>query len=73
MLPFLTLGGVLGDVGVECFRYAVKRKAVVGGEDEFFFEPEAFLEFFDVGEELDDLGGDAVDEFCGFKTVIATR
>lgn len=48
VLPFLTLGGVLGDVGVECFRYAIECEAVVCGEDEFLFEPEAFLEFFDV-------------------------
>jgi len=47
-LPFLPLGGVLGDFGVEFFGDAVEGDAVVGGKDEFLFEPEGLLEFFDV-------------------------
>ena len=70
VFPFLKLNGVLDNFGVEFFGDAVEGDAVVGGEDEFLFEIEGFLEFFDAGEEVYDLGGDVVDEGCGFEPIV---
>ncbi len=67
VLPRLALRAVVSDFRVERFGDPVEREAVVGREDEFLFEPEAFLEFFYVCEEVDELCGDAVNELCGFK------
>ena len=70
VFPFGKLRLILDDFGVKFFGDAVKRDAVVGGADEFLFEPEAFLEFFDVREEVCNLGGDAVNEFRCFKPIV---
>ena len=64
--PLLTLGGILCNFGVELFWDEVEGEAVVCGEDEFLFEPELFLELFDVGEEIDNLGGYIVNRFRYF-------
>ena len=66
MFPLFALGGVLCNFGVELFWDAVKRETVVGGENEFLFKPEVSLEFFDVGEEVDDLGCYIVNNFRRF-------
>lgn len=70
MFPLFTLGGVLCDLGVELFWNAIKGKTVVCGEDELLFEPKAFLEFFNLGEKVNDLGGDTVNELRCFKPTI---
>ena len=70
VFPFIKLCSVLCDFGIEFFWDTVEREAVIGGEDELLFQPETFLEFFDVREEVDNLGGDAVDEFRGFDPII---
>ena len=70
VFPFLELGGVLCNFGIEFFWNAVKRKAVVGRKDKLLFQPETFLEFFDVREKFDDLGGNTMDEFRGFQPCI---
>ena len=67
--PVLALGGILCNFGVEFFGDAIEGEAVVGGEDEFLFEPEAFLERFDLGKEVDNLGGDFVNEFRCFNII----
>ena len=70
MFPLLTLGSVLCDSGVEFFWDPVKGETVVSRKDEFLFEPNAFLKFFDLGEKVNDLGGDTVNEFRRFKPII---
>ena len=40
------------------------------GEDELLFEPETFLELFNVREEVDDVGGDGVNGARGFKPFV---
>ena len=70
VFPLLALGDVLCDFGVEFFWDAVEGEAVVCGEDELLFEPEAFLEFFDLGEKADNLGGDVVNKFRRFNPII---
>ncbi|MCY3722300.1 MAG: hypothetical protein OXG97_08785 [Candidatus Poribacteria bacterium] len=70
VFPFLKLRGVLCDFGVEFFGNAIECEAVVGGEDEFLFEPETFLEFFNMGEKINNLGGDTVNKFRGFKPIV---
>ena len=37
------------------------------GEDKLLFEPEAFLELFEVREEGDDVGGESMNGSCRFK------
>ena len=70
MFPLLALGSILSDFGVEFFWNAVEGEAVVCAKDELLFEPEAFLEFFDVCEKVNNLGGNLVNEFCRFKPII---
>ena len=66
----MPLGGVLCDFGVELFGDAIQGDAIVGGEDEFLFEPKGLLEVFDVGEKVYELGGNFVDELCGFEPIV---
>ena len=70
VFPLLKLGGVTNDFRIEFFGDAVEGEAVVGGENELLFQPETFLEFFNVGQKFNDLGGDVVNEFRGFKIVV---
>ena len=70
VFPLLALGDVLCDFGVEFFWDAVEGEAVVCGADEFLFQPEAFLEFFDTGEKADNSGGDVVNKFRRFKPTL---
>ena len=70
VFPLVELSSVLCNFGIEFFWYTVKCEAVVSGEDELFFEPETFLEFFNVGEKINNLGSDGVDEFRGFQPII---
>ena len=56
--------------GVELFGDAIQGDAIVGGEDEFLFEPKGLLEVFDVGEKVYELGGNFVDELCGFEPIV---
>ncbi len=70
LFPLLTLGGVLCNFGVEFFWDVVEGEAVVGGENEFLFEPEPFLEFFDLGEKVDNSTRDAVNKFRRFKPTL---
>ena len=70
VFPFLALVGVLCDFGVEFFWDTVEGEAVVGGADELLFQPEPFLEFFDVGEKVNDLDGDVVYKFRRFKPTL---
>ena len=68
--PRVALRGVRCDFGVECRWHAVERHAVFGGEDELLFEPEAFLERFNMREEGNDVGGDSVNGARGFKPLV---
>lgn len=68
--PLFKLRSVLDNFRIEFFWNLVKCEAVVGGEDELLFKPECLLEFFNVGEKINDLGGDVVNEFRGFKPII---
>ena len=52
VFPFIELIRVLCNFRIEFFGDAVKREAVVGGEDKLLFKPEAFLKFFNVREKL---------------------
>ena len=70
VFPLVELCSVLCDFGVEFFWDSVKREAVVGRKDKFLFEPETFLEFFNVGEKFNNLGSDLLDEFRGFQPII---
>lgn len=70
VFPLLKLIGVLCYFRVEFFRNAVECEAIVGAEDKFLFQPKAFLEFLDVGKEINDLGGDVMDKFCCFNPSI---
>lgn len=70
VFPFLKLCSVLDNFGIEFFGNAVECEAVIGGEDELLFQPETFLEFFDVSKEVYDLCGDGVNEFRCFKPIV---
>ena len=70
MFPLVELCSVLCDFKVKFFWNTVKCEAVVSGEDKLLFEPETFLEFFNVGEKINNLGSDGVDEFRGFQPII---
>ena len=70
VFPFIELLNVLRDFGVKFLWDAVKREAVVGGEDELLFQPETFLEFFNMGQKFNYLRGDVVNEFCLFKPIV---
>ena len=67
MFPFLMLGSVLCNFRVEFFWHSIKCDAVICGKDEFLFEPEAFLEFFDVGNKVNDLSGNIINKSRCFK------
>ncbi len=70
VFPLLKLGGTLDDCGIEFFWNAVECEAVVGGKDKLLFQPEAFLEFFNMGQKFNYLRGDVVNEVCRFEPII---
>lgn len=70
IFPLLKLRSIINNFRIEFCGDAVECKAVVSGKDELPFQPETFLEFFNMGEKINNLGGDTVNKFCGFKPIV---